>query len=201
LQEPAPFNIYASRDRPDFKWHLKSAFRSFIGELFLKRFPPDNGQPQNLLNLGCGPKRFTGFVNADFYSTRLSNWRRNNARRPDWMIDARRPFKCLDNYWHGVFTEHMIEHLTYSDAHAAFSEILRTLKPGGWLRVSVPDFEKYAQYYQSGEAQVFGTLPRKWSIRAEAIADITQMWGHQSVWDREMMEKVLSEVGFINISK
>lgn len=117
------------------------------------------------------------------------------------MIDARRPFKCLDNYWHGVFTEHMIEHLTYSDAHAAFSEILRTLKPGGWLRVSVPDFEKYAQYYQSGEAQVFGTLPRKWSIRAEAIADITQMWGHQSVWDREMMEKVLSEVGFINISK
>ena len=115
------------------------------------------------------------------------------------MVDVRCPLKCQDNYWDGVFTEHMIEHLTYADAFHAFSEILRTLKPGHWLRVTVPDFAKFSQYYQTGDREVFGTLPRQWSIRAEAIADITQMWGHQPVWDHEMMAKVLSEVGFTDI--
>jgi len=199
LENPVPFDIYTTRDRPNLRWFLKFFLRSFIGEHFLKKFPPDKSMPRKLLNLGCGPMRFKEFVNADFYSTRILNWGRNKSRRPDWMVDVRRPLRCQDNYWEGVFSEHLIEHLTYSDAKYAFSEILRTLKPDCWLRVTVPDLEKFAQYYLTGKSQVFGTLPRQWTLRAEAIADITQMWGHQSVWDQAMMKRVLSEVGFVNV--
>lgn len=201
MEDPRSIDIYSTRDRPDLKWFLKSKFRSLIGELFLKKLPPEKGLHRKLLNLGCGSKRYEIFVNADFYTTRISGWGRRSSRKPDWMVDVRRPLECPDNYWDGVFSEHLMEHLTYADARRAFSEILRTLKPSCWLRVSVPDLEKFVRFYQTGNAQIFERAPRKWSIRAEAMADITQMWGHQSVWDREMMDKVLSEVGFTNIRR
>ena len=88
-------DIYSNADRPNLRWHLKSVWRAFIGETFLKKYPPETGAPRRLLNLGCGPRRFAGFVNADFYSTRLSA---KKGRRPDWMIDIRRPLKCRSDY-------------------------------------------------------------------------------------------------------
>lgn len=197
LATPPVIDLYSDRDRPGLRWHLKSAFRGFVGERFLRRYPPRTEGTDPYLNLGCGPKRFEGFVNADFYSTRTSLRKRNKARRPDWMVDVRRPLQCPDDYWRGVFCEHLIEHLTYADARFALSEILRTLKPGGRLRVTVPDFGKFARYYVSGETDAFAGAPtRRWSSRGEAMADAAHMWGHQSLWDRDMMANLLSEVGF-----
>lgn len=199
LPTPTPIDIFSDRDRPNLRRHLKSAFRAAIGELFLKRPPPRTGAPRRLLNAGCGPRRFDGFVNADFYSTRIGLTAKHRARRPDWMIDVRRRLKCDDNYWHGIFTEHMIEHLTFADARFALAEMLRTLKPGGWLRVTVPDLKKFATHYLSGDA--LDNPPRQWAHKAEAMADLTQMWGHQSVWDAELMAALLADLGFADIGE
>ena len=64
-------DIYSSNEHPGLRSHLKSAWRAFIGETFLKKYPPDTGSSRQLLNLGCGPRRFAGFVNTDFYLTRI----------------------------------------------------------------------------------------------------------------------------------
>jgi hypothetical protein len=48
-----------------------------------------------------------------------------------------------DNYWDGIFMEHVLEHLSYKDAIFAIGECYRTLKLGAWLRISVPDIDKF----------------------------------------------------------
>lgn len=104
--------------------------------LLLRRRPPAPKNP-NLLNLGCGPHIYPGWVNADDYAPKRRL--RERAFKPDWMLDITRQWHCPDDYWDGIFTQHVIEHLSYSEATGAFKECHRTLKPGTWLRVCVPD--------------------------------------------------------------
>ncbi len=198
VRPPEYPDIYSNNEHPGLRWHLKSAWRAFIGETFLKKYPPDTGASRRLLNLGCGPRRFTGFVNADFYSTRIGA---KKGRRPDWMIDIRRPLKCKSDFWDGVFAEHIIEHLTPGDALAGLHEILRTLKPGGRLRVTVPSLKIFAEYYVSGDDQISENQTRAWKHRGEAIADLVHLWGHQSVWDFGTMSALLQKAGYCNITE
>lgn len=192
-------DLFATRDRPSLKGYLKSWARRVVGELLLSRYPPAPGGGRRLLNAGCGPRRFAGFVNAEFYTTRLALGQRGRRRRPDWMMDLRRPLKCHDDFWDGIFIEHVLEHLTPFDARGALREFLRTLKPGGRLRLTVPSLAIFARYYVSGDRAVLGGANRAWNHRAEAIADLTQMWGHLSVWDFELMAALLADVGFTDI--
>ena len=156
----------------------------------LRRYPPKPLTP-NLLNLGCGPHIFPGWVNADDYA--LKRRLREPGFRPDWSLDITRTWRCMENYWDGFFTEHVIEHITYSEAIFVFKECLRSLKPGAWIRISVPDLGKYAkQYMGEGSDEQFPRFPHP----ALAISFLTQMHLHKSVWDADLMVRVLTELGF-----
>ena len=153
-----------------------------------------------LLNLGCGSNFLEGWVNADYhylpYSLRLSK------KVPEWLLDATRPWKCPDDYWFGVFTEHMLEHLTYADAIRVLREAYRTLKPKGWLRVALPDLKKAVLYYNDEapagyEHPVYGAFRYK----IEAVHNLTQCWFHISVWDADVITSLLKEIGYINVAE
>ena len=165
----------------------------WLGQRLLRRPPPRGAGPQ-LLNLGCGPHIFPGWVNADDYS--IKRRLREPRFRPNWSLDITRPWRCPADHWDGVFTEHVIEHLSYSEALRAFGECLRTLKPGGWLRVSVPDLGKYVEFYGGGRPHSdFDRLPHP----AVAISFLTQMHLHRSAWDADLLIRVLGELGFANV--
>ncbi|MFH1360099.1 MAG: methyltransferase domain-containing protein [Candidatus Omnitrophota bacterium] len=151
----------------------------------------------NLLNLGCGQEIFEGWVNADFFKGFIP-WRKYTWK-PDWMLDLRYPLRCDDNLFDGVFCEHTIEHLYPQEVSQLLRETLRVMKPGAWLRISVPDLEKYVNFY-AGE----GTLENftsRWATGCEAIRSLTQNWLHYSVWDYTLLERFLREAGFSQIRK
>jgi predicted SAM-dependent methyltransferase len=161
-----------------------------LGHAFLRRAPP-SFPGDRLLNLGCGPHCFDGWVNADDYGFKRSL--REPGFRPNWRLDIARPWRCPPDHWDGIFTEHVIEHLSYSEAIRAFRECLRTLKPGSWLRVSVPDLGKYVTFYEGGRPHPdFDLLPH----RAVGLSFVTQMHMHRSAWDADLLVKVLTELGF-----
>jgi predicted SAM-dependent methyltransferase len=166
-----------------------------LSHVLLRRYPPNPATP-NLLNLGCGPHIYPGWVNADDYAPKRRL--RERAFRPNWALDITRPWRCADEYWDGIFTEHVIEHLTYAQAVAVFRECFRTLKQGAWIRVSVPNLSKYVMYYcgDIGEDQ-FHSFPE----RALALSFLTQMHLHKSTWDAKLMMQVLSEIGFVNAAE
>lgn len=110
------------------------------------------------------------------------------------MVDLRFPLNCSDDYVDGVFTEHTIEHLCPLHVLNLLREIRRILKPGGWIRIVVPDLEKYVQYYLNPSAA--DPWFRQWRTGAEAIRCLTQNWGHRSVWDATLILRVLKEAGF-----
>jgi len=175
---------------------LKNMFYQFeraIGNRFFKS-PPPPGLSPNLLNLGCGPVLYDGWANADEYAFKRAL--RDKAFRPNWRLDITRPWHCPDNFWDGIFTQHVIEHVPYSAAAFVLSECFRTLKPGAWLRVSVPGLKKYIDYYEGRTSDPFF---RDFTHRALAISFLTQMHLHKSVWDGDLMVALLNETGFVKV--
>jgi SAM-dependent methyltransferase len=158
------------------------------------RTAPKMRDGDNLLNLGSGPCRTKGWVNADLY--RLNDVLLHRHKLPDWMLDITRPWKCADNVWDGIFTQHCLEHLSYSGAMAALREAHRTLKPGGWMRVVVPDLAKFVRNYVER-----GALFPDFGHPAMAMSELTQSWAHLSVWDAELMRMAMEGVGFHDVKE
>ena len=82
-----------------------------LGNTFFKKYPPRGAGPR-LLNLGCGPVLYEGWVNADEYAFKRAL--RERAFKPDWRLDITQPWKCKNDFWDGIFTQHVLEHVPYS---------------------------------------------------------------------------------------
>lgn len=197
LSKQQEHSIYNTEYYIQLKNLLDFEFKSFLGRRFLSKKPPltlDN----NFLHLGSGANKISGWVNADFFALKFWNWQKY-PNKPDWMIDLRYPLNCDDNVWDGVFSEHTLEHLYPVHVLQLLKELNRTMKPGAWLRISVPDLKKYINYYQS--KTVDEKFLQTWSTGCEAIRALTQNYIHLSVWDNELMERFLQEAGFTNIQQ
>jgi predicted SAM-dependent methyltransferase len=143
---------------------------------------------EEFLNIGCGGKIHPGWTNLDFYVFRgTAPWVQHDLRFP-------LPFK--NEVFRGVFSEHCIEHLHPADVQRLFREILRVLRTEGVFRCVVPDLAKYIAFYNSlGTDEEF----KRFANGCEAIWNLTQNWGHLSVWDTEMLREQLLAVGFDRI--
>jgi SAM-dependent methyltransferase len=113
-------------------------------------------------------------------------------------MDATRRWRCDDNYFEAIHCEHMLEHFPYAVSIRVLRECLRTLEPGGLLRVIVPDLRRFLRYCD-------GTLTRpefqKFGLGTVAISKLTQCDRHLSVWDGPTMCSVLEELGFCDVAE
>ncbi len=178
---------------PSIVREILYSFERAIGDQLFKRTPPV-GKVSNLLNLGCGPLVYSGWCNADDYA--FKRWLRETSFRPEWRLDITKSWKCKDDFWDGIFTQHVIEHVKYSQAVFVMQECFRTLKPEAWIRISVPNLAKYIDFYK-------GDFHRsefdRFDFKALSISFLAQMHYHKSVWDGDLMIAVLEGVGFVNV--
>jgi len=120
-----------------------------------------------LLNVACGAKTHSEWNNVDFSPyTRLRQhpalsrglrklglisdlrWGRLQALDPDirsWNLKKGIPWP--DQSFDAVYHSHFLEHIPRESAPELLGECLRVLKPGGILRVSVPDLHHYIRLY------------------------------------------------------
>jgi len=167
-------------------WYIfKYECAGWLGRTFFCRKPPAKSR---LLHLGCGNVYLDNFVNADYYYLRWLPFVKKQLF-VDWLLDLRYKFNCPDNYWEGVFTEHTLEHLHYSDCLKLFKELHRTMKTGAWIRICVPGLDETL------------SLPLLNTTRAEQIYHLTQDYGHVSVWDADLMFEILLDAGFKTMHK
>jgi len=90
-----------------------------------------------LLNIGCGSTFHPRWMNYDLAPS-------NPQVRP---IDARLRFEHPDGSVDAIYHSHLLEHLARADARTFLLECHRMLRPGGILRVAVPDLEQIARQY------------------------------------------------------
>jgi predicted SAM-dependent methyltransferase len=90
-----------------------------------------------LLNLGCGSRFHPAWTNVDFVT-------RNETVRTHNLLHGI-PFP--DGTFDGVYHSHILEHFSRRDAVPFIMECHRVLRPGGILRIVVPDLERLAREY------------------------------------------------------
>lgn len=90
------------------------------------------------LNFGCGSKFVAGWDNIDFYSDGP------NVLRVNLLND----FPYATSTFDYVYSSHVIEHFTRDQGVSLLAECFRVLKPGGVVRVVVPDLAMSVDEYQ-----------------------------------------------------
>lgn len=157
------------------------------------------------LNLGSGPDVVPGLVNVDFFGT----------PGIDYAADFRFPLGIADETFEGIFSEHTLEHLTYEECRRVLIECHRILKPGGVIRIVVPDVSIFIQNYVDGNKEWFAKWERlmfteshdeereKRQLTAplEAISFVTQEYGHRSSWDFMTLKTYMEQAGFQRVVK
>lgn len=151
------------------------------------------------VNLGCGPNNRAGFLNVDYL------WRPNI----DLCWDVTKGLPLSDRQCDGIFTEHMLEHIEFNEAKRVLAECRRVLKPGGVLRVIVPDGEIYLNAYAKLRQGEPADMPYRdhhlaENPRATAIYSVNRLFcyhGHRFIWDAEAMSEALREAGFADVKR
>ena len=102
-----------------------------------------------LVNVGCGPHgRRNGWANFDACpcGPHVVAW------------DLRAPLPLPAGCAEGVFCEHVLEHFKPEDAQAVLRDLRRVLRPGGVLRLIVPDARPYLLAYAREDRQAMAKL-------------------------------------------
>lgn len=147
-----------------------------------------------LLNVACGPQVLDGFVNLDLLpaSGRVIAW------------DCRRSVPAADGAAAGIRAEQFVEHLEPREELPAFlGDCRRALKPGGVLRIIVPDAGRYLQAYCAPDLSGFRALevpdpfPSDLPTRMDVVNHIFHQW-HEHRWgyDFETLNHRLKAAGF-----
>jgi|GEM_PF-640135 len=149
------------------------------------------------LNVGCGYNFYDGFVNLD--------WEWKPGVLP-WDISRldKEQYPFPDSTFKGIYTEHCIEHVDINAGWQNFREFYRILKPGGTLRVIVPDGEIYFNGWIAHREGKEHDLPyAKQHNEATPMISINRIfrYGHHFIYDFETMEYMLRTVGFKEIRK
>jgi predicted SAM-dependent methyltransferase len=140
------------------------------------------------INLGCGYRPMKGWVNVD------------RARGPQvqivWDLTEGLPFP--DSTCAAIFSEHVIEHISRTQAIQLLKECYRVLKPGGVLRVSTPDAEKYLRSYAGDRSFLrHPDFTEPMETPLDRINQMMREYGqHQWVYDAESLSLLLKKTGF-----
>jgi predicted SAM-dependent methyltransferase len=129
-----------------------------------------NQKATKYLNLGCGSRYHPDWINIDI------------ASRAPGVIqhDLSRGIPLPDSSCDVVYHAAVLEHLRRSDATAFLAECYRVMKPGGILRVGVPDLEKSCQLYLSRLAT---------ALKGDEAASHDYDWIMLELFDQTVREK------------
>lgn len=196
------------------------------------RIPVDGLQ----VHLGSGPHAEPGWLNVDkSWMARVSrirplvnvlarvgvlNEQQRRARWPSEIVrrDLSKPLPWDNCSVRAIYSSHMVEHLERAAAYRLLEECLRVLKPGGVLRLVLPDLEACIRHYQQAKAAgnpraaddlvgahlytssgAFYAAEHPPPLRRLAIRVLHAP--HRWMYDAESMQALLSDVGFSAVQK
>ena len=140
------------------------------------------------LHLGCDKRYLPGFVHIDV------------ADYPhiDHRHDARTLPMIADGAAELVYACHMLEYFDRVEVQPVLAEWRRVLRPGGTLRLAVPDFEALvAVYGKYGDLnRLIGPLYGRWPVPGAGLTIY-----HRTVYDLASIRVVLESAGFRDVQR
>jgi predicted SAM-dependent methyltransferase len=124
-------------------------------------------------------------------------------------LDVTKRFPLPERAFDYVFSEHIIEHVSYLDGVSMLRECLRVLTPGGRIRIATPDLavliglyarertemqERYLRWICDHHLSGIGKCEP-----SMVINNAFRNWGHQFIYDYATIVDVLSDTGFSEV--
>lgn len=135
-----------------------------------------------MLNIGCGKRLLPGFVNIDI------------IKLADLRHDVTKGIPYKDHSVDYIFSEHFLEHISQRQGLIFLRECRRVLKPGGVVRISMPDLDSLVGRYANKEWRSDGDMFRlgfEWvDNRCEMLNIAMREWGHRWVYNEEELKRV-----------
>jgi SAM-dependent methyltransferase len=113
------------------------------------------------LNLGCGPQAAPGWLNCDL----------RDAPGVSVRADLRRGLPFADATFDCIAAIHVLQDLAWPELAPALAELRRVLKPGGVLRLALPDRDA-----RSLGAQLVTQIIWYGSVRTPFTFDFAEEW-------------------------
>jgi predicted SAM-dependent methyltransferase len=168
------------------------------------------------IHCGCGLVLLDGWANVDYRALPghlVEAGRLTRRRRPSLYADLRRGIPFPTGSATHVYSNNFLEHLTRDDGLRHLNECLRVLRPGGRIRIVVPDVERYATAYISREPGFVQMLrdgspywPSWLTTQLEALLTIVHGsrelgWPHGWGYDFETLRLSLERTGFVDVHR
>lgn len=142
------------------------------------------------LNLGCWHREIPGWIHVDLCDMPHIDFKSN--------INDLNMFN--DNSVDLIYSSHSFEYFDVKEAPNVLKEWNRVLKPGGILRLAVPDFDSLIKLYDlTGDINtILGPLFGRMKIETESSET---MLYHKTTYTLKSIKKLLEANGFKNIHK
>ena len=175
--------------------------RKILGHVKRKRAVPQYLQSHTVrkLQIGSGPNHIPGWLTTDIVP------RSNDVV----YLDATQPFPMADGTFDYVFSEHLIEHISWQNGLRMLRECRRVLNPGGIVRIATPDLAVMLGLYREDRDALADRyiewitdrfLPDIEMYKASfVINNAFRNWGHQFLYDEELLEMAMRQAGFTDI--
>ncbi len=159
-----------------------------------------NDQPI-CLHLGCGERILEGWLNVDLLPTAREVIGFNLRAGLQFLDDASVDF---------IYHEHFFEHLDRRSARKLLGECLRVLRPGGRMRISMPDLDRMIRRYLAGwcdDEREFAEYRRMLfgdqllNTPGELLNLSFRGWEHQFVYGEKDITRLLELNGFRNVRR
>jgi len=159
---------------------LKTSFAK-LTRLVIPKKKPDQSAGC-FVNLGCGTTNHPKFINVDGYPHRHVHYIHAIDKLPmfeDASVDL-------------IYASHCLEHFKYRQIDAVLKNWSSKLKPGGILRLSVPDFDKLLAIYHDTRnpddivEQLMGGQDNRYNY-------------HYAIFNRVNLDAFLLQAGFEDI--
>jgi len=157
------------------------------------------------VNIGAGDRGLANWVNVDLRALPSINC----------VYDCRKHLPFPNQSVQGIFCEHFLEHLDYTEEAPFFlAECHRVLQPGGILRLIVPDLEKYIRAYCTEDWESLSQirpldaekrdfwLPCRYQTKMELLNVVfRQGHEHKFAYDYETLALLLAKHGFTTLKR
>jgi predicted SAM-dependent methyltransferase len=136
------------------------------------------------LHLGSGAQPKDGWVDVDLAGDPVDL---------AWNLARGIPF--ADGSVDAVFHEHLLEHIPLRDGLGLMDETMRVLRPGGILRIGVPDAGALLRSYVGDGARIEQIHPGR-PTRMLAVQELFYWHRHTTMYDEETLALMFTAVGF-----